>query len=134
MTPNLIRNSILVALDYSSKIYIHVIPVNDVYIGERGFIGDEVDRGIILSLGENSCVDLDVNEVGLFAKLKFSGVWEDVYIPYGSIISVLDDLQSPEFVFSFRADEDEFFDYEDGDKEVNIEDKIVKIDFNSGDK
>ncbi len=126
----LIKNSIMIAMEQHSKIYIHAIDAPGLDIGSRGLTEEELERGIILAFGVSSCVDFELNDLGVCAKLKFSGVWEDIFIPFYAIIAVLDDLKSPSFVFNFRISElDDFED--DDDDETNIEDKIIKINFDS---
>ncbi len=56
---------------------------------------EKFDKIYIHALPHNKLI------VGEFAKLRFNGVWEDVFIPYEAVDAVLNDLHKPLCIFNF---------------------------------
>ena len=98
---SLVKKIISATLDEREKIYIHALPNKDLVIGRRGLINHEQTEGILLSISAASATDLVLEETLLYVKLRFSGKWEDVFVPYDSIRMILDDLKEPTIVFNF---------------------------------
>lgn len=89
------------AMETFGKIYIHSIPHQNLIIGERGLINNEKNNGIVLAIGSASCSEFRMEEDFIFAKLRFNGMWEDVFIPYEAVDAILNDLHKPLFIFNF---------------------------------
>ena len=97
---------ITTAMNERERIYIHAYPHEKLSIGKRGLIGNERSDGIVLSISPASCTDFRFEETGLSMRLRFSGVWENVFIPFEAIDAVLDNLNTPSFVFNFPKNSD----------------------------
>ena len=89
------------AMEKFDKIYIHALPHNKLIVGERGLINTEKNNGIVLAIGSSSCSEFKMEDDFIFAKLRFNGVWEDVFIPYEAVDAVLNDLHKPLCIFNF---------------------------------
>jgi len=98
---HIVKASLDAALRSYEKIYIHAIYSVDAFIGDRGFVGEEKRSGIILSVGSVSTRALELQDDGFSAALRFAGKWEQIYIPYDTIDTILDDLTEPTFVYNF---------------------------------
>lgn len=125
-----IKATLTLALEKFDRIYIHCAPFDEVFIGNRGFVGAEQKDGIMLSFSATSCKSLKIEDEGVMAELRFGGTWENVFIPLYAIDAIIDDLQNPSFVFNFMLES-----YEIGDKNKIETDKpeqtaeILKLDF-----
>lgn len=137
---HIVKVSLDAALRSYEKIYIHAIYHLDVIIGERGFVGEEKRSGIILSIGSPSTRALEFQDDGVSASLRFAGKWEQVYIPYDTIDTILDDLTQPTFVYNFptnakrkpdatKHDKPAKDDIKKSRKTIDNKDKIVTLDF-----
>lgn len=105
-----VKQTLTLALEKFDRIYIHCAPLPDVFIGNRGFVGDENKDGIMLSFSEMSCKSFELDDNGLSAELRFGGAWENVFVPFDAIDAIIDDLQDPSFVFNFILDPQEIDD------------------------
>ena len=84
-------------LDLSGRVFIHVRFSEKVIIGERGFLPEEQQRGIILVLNKGMHFTWDVG--GISAELIFGSTVQRCYIPSEAIIS----LVSPELNAQFSV-------------------------------
>ena len=94
------------AMEKANPIYVHAMPHNNLVIGNRGLVGNEVKNGIVLSIGDTSASDFSFEENGFAVRLRFAGIWHDVFVPYESICTILDNLIQPNFVFNFIDNEE----------------------------
>ena len=95
------KTVISAAMEEYGKIYIHSLPHPKLVVGERGLINSEKNNGIVLAIGSASCSDFKMEDDYIFAKLRFNGVWENVFIPYEAVDAVLNDLHKPLCIFNF---------------------------------
>lgn len=100
------KTMISAAMEEFGKIYIHALPHTKLVVGERGLINSEKNNGIVLAIGSSSCSEFNMEDDFIFAKLRFNGVWEDVFIPYEAVDAVLNDLHKPLCIFNFPYYED----------------------------
>ncbi len=130
-----IKKQILTSLlDELDIIYIHALPHEELIIGKRGLVGQEVKYGIILAFGSYSSSNLSFHNNGLSARLQFAGVWEDIYIPFDAIYVIVDDLQEPSFMLNFKASEKEKNNNKKSNtrkksKTTDKNGKVINIDF-----
>lgn len=114
MTNEFKKEAVLLALDKFEKVYIHCAPGKGLYVGKRGLVGNEKKGGIMLSFSAASCKSMKAETEGITAELRFAGVWENVFLPYPLIDAVIDDIQTPSFIFNFVV-EKSFLDIHDDD-------------------
>lgn len=128
-------NIILEILKKYPKIYIHVMPHENLIIGNRGLVGDENQHGILLVFGRFSYKNLGFSDDNLFVDMKFSGIWEDLSIPLESIYAIFDSTTDPEFIFNFKIESINSKSSSDKKKKpvkkgvVKDDGKIIKVDF-----
>lgn len=113
----------------------HVAPVGDTVIGERGFTGDESEHGIVLVFSPSSYKNLRWDSHALYADMRFAGKWEALVIPFESIVTVFNDPADPDFVFKFSLNKEENG-YKNKEKKTmkkskvqSSDGKVVKVDF-----
>ncbi len=125
-------------LDELDIIYIHALPHDELIIGKRGLVGQEVEHGIILAFGSFSSSNLSFYHNGLSASLQFAGVWEDVFIPFDAIYVIVDDLREPSFMFNFKASEKEKNSNKSNtrkkSKTIDKSGKVINVDFKKKNK
>jgi len=90
-------------LDMTGRVFIHVSYSNDVLIGERGFLAEEKEKGLILVF--NAKMKFEWNEQGISATLGFGPKTEKCFIPPESIISVFSPDLNAQFSVSPAAQE-----------------------------
>ena len=86
-------------LDMAGRVFIHVRYSDDVLIGERGFLAEEKEKGLILVF--NASMKFEWNEQGISATLGFGTKTENCLIPAESIISVFSPPQRSVFSLPF---------------------------------
>jgi stringent starvation protein B len=84
-------------LDLVGRVFILARYSKDVVIGERGFLPEEKEKGIVLVF--NKRMNFDWDEDGISAKLVFGAATHQCFIPIESIVSVF----SPELSAQFSA-------------------------------
>ncbi len=84
-------------LDMAGRVFIHVSYSDDVLIGERGFLTEEKEKGLILVF--NTGMKFEWNEQGISATLGFGTKTEKCFIPPESITSIF----SPELNAQFSV-------------------------------
>lgn len=124
------EKTIAAAMEERERIYIHAAPHKDLVIGRRGLVGNEQSNGIVLSISPASGMDFRFEETGFSVRLRFSGIWEDVFIPFEAIDAVLDDLAAPSFVFNFPNLSGENGTRQKPAKKDKPRAEIIKPDFN----
>jgi hypothetical protein len=112
-----------------NKFYIHVAPLSDVVIGKRGFLDQEKDHGIVLVFGNESYKNFEWDENNIYVSMKFSGVWEELIIPFGAIQAVFDNPVNPNFIFNFKVSEE--INNQEDKKVTKIikKDNVISLDF-----
>jgi len=126
--------------DHYDKFYLHIAPLKRVFIGRRGFVGDEQKNGLVLVFGPNSYKTLQWDEEYMYLDMKFSGKWESIVIPFDAIVAAFDDPARPSFIMRFTIDQDETGSLdethrskrENGKPSKRVKstrDNVVKVDF-----
>jgi hypothetical protein len=87
----------------TGRVFIHVSYANDVLIGERGFLAEEKEKGLILVF--NAKMKFEWKEQGISATLGFGPKTEKCFIPPESIISVFSPDLNAQFSVSPAAQE-----------------------------
>lgn len=114
-------------LDMAGRVFIHVSYSNDVLIGERGFLAEEKEKGLILVF--NAKMKFEWNEQGISATLGFGTRTEKCFIPSESIISVFSPDLNAQFSVSPAAQEAGQR-KQAGKKATSLsKEKVIKVDF-----
>ena len=123
-------------LDLAGRVFILARYSPDVVIGNRGFLSEEKEKGIVLVF--NKRMNFEWGPAGISAKLVFGAVTHQCFIPLESIISVF----SPELSAQFSASQGPAPSGKDevhakkrpsksGGKPVKSSgNKVVRVDFN----
>jgi len=90
-------------LDMAGRVFIHVRYSDNVLIGERGFLAEEKEKGLVLVF--NARMKFEWNEQGISATLGFGPKTEKCFIPPESIISVFSPDLNAQFSISSAAQE-----------------------------
>jgi hypothetical protein len=90
-------------LDRAGRVFLLVRYSDDVLIGERGFLPEEKEKGIVLVF--NQKMNFAWNEHGISATLGFGTKTERCFIPPESIISVFSPDLNAQFSVSPAAQE-----------------------------
>lgn len=117
-------------LDMAGRVFIHVRYSEDVLIGERGFLTEEKEKGLVLVF--NARMKFEWNEQGISATLGFGPKTEKCFVPPESIISVFSPELNAQFSISPAAQEA-------GQKKQLVKavkkvhsiskEKVIKVDF-----
>jgi hypothetical protein len=115
-------------LNIARRVFILVRYSDKVRIGERGFLPEEKENGIILVF--NQKMNFEWNEEGISATLGFGTKTEKCFIPPKSIISVF----SPDVnaQFSVSAEEESVIPQKAAPDKKEIsstDDKVIKVNF-----
>jgi hypothetical protein len=123
-------------LDLAGRVFILARYSEDVTIGNRGFLPEEKEKGIVLVF--NKRMNFEWTDLGISAKLVFGSVTHQCFIPHDKIISVF----SPELSAQFAvATTPESGSQEAADRKKirpemrkkhvrSTDDKVVRVDFN----
>ncbi|MDA8077718.1 MAG: ClpXP protease specificity-enhancing factor SspB [Nitrospiraceae bacterium] len=120
-------------LDLSGRVFILVNHAEDVVIGNRGFLPEEKEKGIILVF--NKRMNFEWGDEAISARLVFGATTEKCYIPVEEVLSVF----SPELAAQFsvtppsepRVKNSAGERPEQGRTDAAAkEGKVVKVDFN----
>jgi hypothetical protein len=114
-------------LDLAGRVFVLVRYSDDVLIGERGFLPEEKEKGLILVF--NRKMNFEWNEHGITATLGFGTKTEKCFIPPDSIMSVFSpDLNAQ---FSVSPAGQEAGQTRQAEKKVHSpsKEKVVKVDF-----
>ena len=114
-------------LDMAGRVFIHVRYSDDVLIGDRGFLTEEKEKGLVLVFNAN--MKFEWNEQGISATLGFGPKTEKCFVPPESIISVFSPELNAQFSVSPAAQE--AGQRKQAAKKVRSisEQKVIKIDF-----
>lgn len=114
-------------LNMAGRVYILVRYSDDVLIGERGFLAEEKEKGLILVF--NQKMNFEWSDQGITATLGFGAKSEKCFIPPDSIISVFSPDLNAQFSVSPVAQEV-------GQKKPSkkrdhapSKEKVIKVDF-----
>ncbi|MGE4497604.1 MAG: ClpXP protease specificity-enhancing factor SspB [Deferribacterales bacterium] len=110
------------------KFFMHISPHPGVVIGRRGLVDEEKTRGIVLVFGPQSYRDFRIEDSFISVTMKFSGRWEEVFIPFESVAAIFNDPVSPEFIVNFRIPETKTEQPKD-ESGTQAEGKIIRHDF-----
>lgn len=114
-------------LDLSGRVFIHVRYSDEVMIGERGFLAEEKEKGLILVF--NSKMKFEWNEQGIAATLGFGPKTEKCFIPSESIISVFSPDLNAQFSVSPAAQETGQRKHAVKKAHSISKEKVIKVDF-----
>jgi len=121
------KNIFYELLNLAGRVFILVRYSDDVRIGERGFLPEEMEKGIILVF--NQKMNFEWNEGGISATLGFGTKAEKCFIPPQSIISVF----SPDLNAQFSVSGEEKIVHQKAapdKKEISsADDKVIKVNF-----
>lgn len=85
-------------LDLAGRVFIVVRYADTVIIGNRGFLAEEKERGLVLVF--NRMMQFDWSENGIHATLGFGPKTEKCYIPPDEIIAIFSPELAAQFVTS----------------------------------
>jgi len=115
-------------LDLAGRVFIHVIYSDDVLIGDRGFLAEEKEKGLVLVF--NAKMKFEWTDQGISATLGFGPKTEKCFIPSGSIVSVFSPDQNAQFSVSSAAEQ------KAGQRKQEVrkvrpvsKEKVIKVDF-----
>jgi stringent starvation protein B len=108
----------------------HVAPLPEVVIGERGFVEKEKEEGIILVFGKESYKDFEWDDDKVYVSMRFSGKWENLEIPIIAIQAIFNNPLKPDFIFNFRVFlPDENINEKKKKEKVKKEGNVISINF-----
>ena len=87
-------------LDLAGRVFILARYSADVIIGNRGFLPEEKEKGIVLVF--NNRMNFEWEDSGISARLVFGSVTHECFVPYDAIMSVF----SPELSAQFSVSSD----------------------------
>ena len=115
-------------LDMAGRVFIHVRYSDDVLIGDRGFLAEEKEKGLVLVF--NAGMKFEWNEQGISATLGFGSKTEKCFIPPESIISVFSPDLNAQFSVSPAAAQEAGQSKQAVRKVHSIsKQKVIKVDF-----
>jgi len=85
-------------LDLAGRVFIVVKHSENVVIGNRGFLPEEKERGLVLVF--NRMMQFDWNDTGIHATLGFGPKNEKCYVPPDEIIAIFSPELAAQFVTS----------------------------------
>ena len=114
-------------LDIAGRVFVLVGHSDDVFIGERGFLPEEKEKGLILVF--NRKMNFEWNAQGISATLGFGSRNEKCFIPSESIVSVFSPDLNAQFSVSPAAQEPA--QAKQSGKKVTSpsKEKVIKVDF-----
>jgi hypothetical protein len=83
-------------LDLAGRVFVLVKYSGDVIIGDRGFLPEEKEKGLVLVF--NSRMNFEWNDSGISAKLVFGTAPQQCFVPVNSILSVFSPELSAQFL------------------------------------
>ncbi len=123
-------------LNLAGRVFILARYSEDVTIGNRGFLPEEKEKGIVLVF--NKRMNFEWTDSGISAKLVFGAATHQCFIPHDKIMSVFSPELSAQFAVAPTS--------ESGSKEIwdpkkrlpgvrkkadrSPDDKVVRVDFN----
>ena len=121
-------------LDLAGRVFVLVKYSDDVIIGDRGFLAEEKEKGLVLVF--NSRMNFAWDDSGISAKLVFGTTAQQCFVPANSILSVFSPELSAQFVTvhdqnaapQTKPDASEIT-KKKGHRKVNNDSKVVNVDF-----
>jgi hypothetical protein len=121
-------------LDLAGRVFILARHSSDVVIGNRGFLPEEKEKGIVLVF--NKRMNFEWTSSGISAKLVFGAETHQCFIPHDSIMSVFSPELSAQFVVSptpaggKEAGQTKKKPEKKGKPGGTADEKVVRVDFN----
>jgi stringent starvation protein B len=112
--------------DNYDKYFMHISPHAGLVIGKRGLVEEEKERGIVLVFGSQSYKSFHMDNQFISVQMKFSGRWEEVFIPFEAVTAIFNDPVSPEFMFNFKTPEEP---EQPELKDLSEENNVIRHDF-----
>jgi len=119
-------------LKLAGRVYVLVRHSENVVIGNRGFLPEEKERGIILVF--NNRMDFDWDLSGITATLNFGSAFEKCFIPPDDILTIFSPDLSAQFSVSPERNGKAPEKVDETKEEKTPEGKVVRVDFNRKDK
>ncbi len=113
-------------LNLAGRVFILVGYAEDVIIGNRGFLPEEKEKGLVLVF--NNRMNFEWNDSGISAKLVFGTTPQKCFVPVDAILSIF----SPDLNAHFSAtpkDAEKAEDAPPSGRPPRENKKVVKIDF-----
>lgn len=114
-------------LELAGRVFVLVGHSDNVLIGERGFLPEEKEKGLILVF--NGKMNFEWNAQGIFATLGFGQKNERCFIPVESIISVFSPDLNAQFSVSPLAQETALTKQAETKVPSSSKEKVIKVDF-----
>jgi len=114
-------------LDRAGRVFLLVRYSDDVLIGERGFLPEEKEKGLVLVF--NRKMNFDWTEHGISATLGFGTKTERCFIPPDSIISVFSPDLNAQFSVSPSAQVPAQTKQSGEKGPSSSKEKVIKVDF-----
>jgi hypothetical protein len=117
-------------LNLAGRVFILVKHSDDVVIGKRGFLPEEMEKGLVLVF--NSMMNFRWDDAGISAKLVFGAATEQCFIPHDAVLSIFSPELSAQFTVAPGADnaaEKKRQAVGDAPKKTE-KGKVVQVDFN----
>lgn len=112
----------------AGRVFIHVRYSDAVLIGDRGFMAEEKEKGLVLVF--NAKMKFEWNEQGIEATLGFGPKTEKCFVPPENIISVFSPDLNAQFSISPAAAQEAGQKKQAAKKVRSIsEQKVIKVDF-----
>jgi hypothetical protein len=114
-------------LDLAGRVFVLVQSSDNVLIGERGFLPEEKEKGLVLVF--NAKMKFEWNEQGISATLGFGARTEKCFIPPDNILSVFSPDLNAQFSVSPAAQRPAQT-KQTGKKGASLsKEKVIKVDF-----
>jgi hypothetical protein len=114
-------------LDLAGRVFILVAYSDNVLIGERGFLPEEKEKGLVLVF--NTRMKFEWDRQGISATLGFGARTEKCFIPPESIISVFSPDLNAQFSVSPAAQGPAQADQSGKKGPSPSKEKVIKVDF-----
>ncbi|MDA8088709.1 MAG: hypothetical protein M0Z61_00585 [Nitrospiraceae bacterium] len=88
-------------LGEAGRVFVLVMPSDDAVVGTRGFLPEEMEKGIVLVF--NSRMNFDWGEQGISARLVFGTTAQECFIPADDIIAVFSPELEARLIMESRA-------------------------------
>lgn len=123
------RDVFMKFLDMVGRAYIQVRHSEDVRIGQRGFLAEEKEKGLVLVL--NDKMKFTWGDMGIEVTLAFGSSVEKCFIPVDDILSVYSPELGAQFTVAPGAEREDTKDSAPADKKADV-DNLIEVDFKKG--
>jgi hypothetical protein len=114
-------------LGLAGRVFVAVGYGDDVVIGKRGFLAQEIEKGIILVF--NQKMNFTWDDEGITATLVFGTTPEKCYIPQSRIMTIFSPELNAQFsTFPQKETTSQDLQKEDTEK-PSADEKVIKVDF-----